>query len=423
MRGCITNFPRQAGRWIGVWLVAFVLLHVAAAPVAANVEYTYVGSELTPVPCANAPCSSPYTAGDMITGDVVTSAPVLSPNFAFQSFQSYSFSDGVGTLTNTNSYIGEGGLVTDTSGNVTSATYLELISNDQRHIIFVRANPGDFASYASLTPTGSCCVFSGANSASPGTWSGPTIVNPPPPPPSCSSILNGSVNVSVNSNVVLVATFTPQGGASGLTDAEAACGFSSFNWQQKVTHDPMPLTSALTGQPLTVPYSDPPQGGYLTSKGQIIFSDQYPYYYNGAELTGACPLPDGTTIPIQTTATLAFCDAPKTPGLLPSEFVGFETYLVGICSQIGESGCTSVGQAELLYQIIWTDNYNGELGGIAFNGEPLRSNLDGSNPTGGTGGITILSEGSVLAPEPSSILLFTLGLVVLSAMRRHVVNI
>lgn len=234
--------------------------------------------------------------------------------------------------------------------------------------------------------------------------------------PICSSILDKAVTISNPVNATLIANFSPNG---GLSLAESACGYSSFNWQQKVLHDPDPPKSALTGQKLPTSYDDPPKGGYVKDDGTTVYAaDRYPFYYSNGDLeSDNCryKLGDGTlvTFSVQDDLFQNFCDTPNTPGIVANEYVLFNTVLVGICA-INIPGRCAAGDPDPIYRIRWTDNFDATTGagGIAFNGETLRSNFQSDiDPNGGSGGIQILEAGPVTqAPEPSSIILFTSGL-------------
>ena len=403
-----------------------------------DITYDYTGNALESYPDIGEGFSAPAGQISGITGSVTFDIP---PDFTGTSTNATSIELSVAgntydTLDGNTGYIGSAD-ANFVNGQITQWN-VEIASDQGPTLAVGTANSSEIVTYPNNGGVGPAvfdaavyvspsCGFECLNLGDPGTW---TLVSdngappPPPPAPSCtsSSILNGAVNVSISSSIMLLATFTPQGGVSGLSAAEADCGFSSFNWTSEVTHDPTPLTSALTGQPLSVPYPDPPQGGYLIN-GKVVDNTQYPYYYSAADLAGGdCTTPAGDSIGIETTTSLTFCDAPQSPQLPAGGYVGFTTDLVGICSQIGESGCTSIGQAVDLYQIIWTDNYDGSSGSIAFNGSALRSNLDADDPTGGTGGVDILSEGLVpLAepiPEPSTFFVFITFLIILIAVPR-----
>ncbi len=210
----------------------------------------------------------------------------------------------------------------------------------------------------------------------------------------CSSIINNSITTSLgDNNRLMKATFTPK---LGYTMAQAAelCGFTHFNWIQKITHMPNPspyyarnlggavdpahpnqrvnLTSA------RVPFNDPPPGGGYADPEPV--DNSYPFYLNPT-----------TELPAYETATnLKFEDRPG-DSCLPGgggggcggrtapagSYIGFSTHLAGIKPD-GSAVDLNVGWT-------WRTTYNGTAGGVS-----VTKNFTPFDPsTTATGGITV----------------------------------
>jgi len=214
-----------------------------------------------------------------------------------------------------------------------------------------------------------------------------------------------------------------------LADYQAACGFSSINWQQLITdlpsgsdvqpNSPIPLIDtgnvsysigpgvsiiasasngfcafSWVGCSLIAPpaFNDPPAGGYT-----YISTNPYPYVYRPADLVpgksctfplqiygalgqlGGCP-PFPYKISSDNT-TLSFLDAPITNGLM-----AFKTTLVGV----GKLD----GVVHPLYSWTWYSTFNGKDAGGVTQTASLYPLLPGS----GTGGVTITSINGVQLP-------------------------
>jgi hypothetical protein len=148
--------------------------------------------------------------------------------------------------------------------------------------------------------------------------------------------------------------------------------------------------------PLPTSHLDPPQGGYTYQTPPNV-SLGYPYYYDPSpSATGVFALSKNET---NAGKTLQFYDRPINPDLLPGEQEVFSTYLVGI---------TGGDEYTPLYDFVWTSTYNpGTGGGIA-----VSSSYPGfDDVSGGVGGISILSEGPVSTPEPSTWAMMLIGFV------------
>ncbi len=264
----------------------------------------------------------------------------------------------------------------------------------------------------------------------------------------CQQIVNNSVSTSLSGRTLfngfflnpttISATFKPNFGIN-LAQAKADCGFTNFDWVQKVTNNPDPspffqnnpadsskpihLTSAST------PFNDPAQFGYTYCVPTFgVNCDGYPFYFN-PDTTGNI----FSLATYETMNTLSFSDHPSNPCLpggssanvpgcngsnSPSgSFVGFTTDLVGI---LADSSYIDLGIG-----FSWNDTFNGTNGGIA-----MLTALNPVDPDSGIGGITItnvvnttnydfqaatvtVTNVTSAVPEPISVVLLTSGLFLL----------
>ena len=239
-------------------------------------------------------------------------------------------------------------------------------------------------------------------------------------------------------DTLITATFMP---SVGLSQTETDCGVTSFNWHQTMTPTaPSPYytcdNSGCSMHTQVVPnvtYDDPPINGWdycnlsTTNRWKIpgIFGgalgcDTNPYYIN----------------PATAGPNLMFMDSPSDPCLLnpdgtdSSAWLRNPTYRNGFtvqqrCNVIAPAageldfkttliGVTSGGAVPLPYTFTWTDTFNGDLpstlGGIGMGGISTPGTDIPVDPSSGEGGITILSVNDVPVPEPSSTLVFAVGL-------------
>ncbi len=230
----------------------------------------------------------------------------------------------------------------------------------------------------------------------------------------CEPIVRNAVTTSVAGGTGMQASFTPNFNLS-INDAASLCGYDHFNWYQVVTNDPYPPDAKSNpGVPLTVPYVDPPIGGYGY---QAAGDDSLPFYW-GENWPTAAELPAHTT-----NTTLSFIDYPAESRLQPGEYIGFTTTLAGILPD---------NSWDALFSWNWITDFNGTVGGVSIRGNPIPPDL-GS----GTGGVTILdtdlSAGDIpqnmrdlmerdgarnvepfSVPEPTSLALLLCGLVILA---------
>lgn len=243
----------------------------------------------------------------------------------------------------------------------------------------------------------------------------------------------------------MLAEFTTPNSTT-LPDYAASCGFVSFDWQQRIIHDPggsniapndpAPLVDSgnvtflggsvipalcLTalgfngnGCSLIAPplYFDPPKGGYTYENDENgRFYDPYPFYYpvapsaffnpNGActvisEVVdmfpvALCPWPFPYVVNSGNT-TLSFEDNPadhvlsgEEPSTEPrGKYLAFSNSLVGIDVN---------GNGHSLFEWTWNTTFNGSAGGV-----DQTSSFFPTDPNSGTGGVTITSINGIQLP-------------------------
>ena len=210
---------------------------------------------------------------------------------------------------------------------------------------------------------------------------------------------------------------TPSG--QTLSDYDAACGYSAFDWKQMVTLTP-PGQQVFAESNLTVPlsapppFSDPPLGGYSYQftdgqpdadllAAEPNFATAYPFYYSPLDLASGCAELDEAGGPCHEPieneggTALNFYDGPQS--ILcdyPNSCMAFQTQLVGVCTP--PLSCAGGGKSgPPLYEWTWTSNYNEgtDTGGISI------ANIL-KTPLGvGTGGATITNINGVPSPSIS----------------------
>ena len=190
------------------------------------------------------------------------------------------------------------------------------------------------------------------------------------------------------------ATFAPITPAGpSLAAAELICGFIGFDWVQEVTTDAHPPMDS-AGNILSVPYPDPPAGGYSGHP-----DNAYPFFWNPNDLaTGTVPCTKNAPYPpfaarAETASTLLFQDCPAEPKLTPTDpAMAFTTSLVGILP----SGSPS----PTLQTWLWTSTFTGELEieGTDLGGVSQRKSYFPVDPASGTGGVTVVSINGVPTP-------------------------
>jgi hypothetical protein len=245
------------------WLGMSIWLAGAATAAHADVTYDYMGSDFTsivPYVCpvglgTPPPCTPMYTTSDSVTGDVVLANPLppssvggaiyengglyiageaLNSSFSFtDQVVSYSFTDGVNTITNTTPGVNGGpSFITDASGDPVSTTIGDTgtviggssfsagVSGSQSYNIQVDVggNQGDRAEYIYREPNDFGDIGFIATSSTPGTWTGPLsssgggVITP-------LSIPSATTAVTVDGQ-----TFNPMSGAPPLFSTKIANG-------------------------------------------------------------------------------------------------------------------------------------------------------------------------------------------------------
>ncbi len=212
-------------------------------------------------------------------------------------------------------------------------------------------------------------------------------------PTPCVNLINGAVAQPTSTGTDIHSSFTAKQGNT-LTQAAAACGFTSFNWQQLITNLPAPspfYTADFENLLAPAPFSDPPPNGY-TYQAPNYNVVGLPIYYNifSPPTDPKDPLSLAAN---QTDTTLSFYDSPADPCLFGSvknacgytapqgAVLSFQTHLVGV---IGNDINATVQDTGIGFT--WTSSFNGTSGGtVALNAyHPVDA---GS----GTGGVTITS--------------------------------
>ena len=266
----------------------------------------------------------------------------------------------------------------------------------------------------------------------------------------CSADLRSSVTLATLSNTFLNqptsmnATFKPNGVT--LAQAATACGVDSFDWRQTIDVSPTPSAVKYSnGSTITAPpsISDPPKIGYNYKSCGSNLSENFPFYYTPNNVNPTCNLnsvfghePDNST--------LKFYDRPSDsclPGFVvpysPAYYLRmsacqqgyaplgsereFTTSLVGVSDE-SDGTYTVVDLTSMLqgFPCIvnstsnvsgctwkWESDFNGTTGGIAT----FETSGLGSEDDDGSGGVKTLSIGSVDVPEPSSVYLISIPII------------
>jgi|SRR5665213_281465 len=150
-------------------LTLLAALFACTLPMMADVTYTYTGKDFTDA-------DAPYTTSDFVSGSV-TLATALGDNMTLRSVipASYSFSDGVATLDNTDA-IAQFSFATDASGNITNWKIRVLTG-----VVMIETGDdtqvGDSGSEFLSGPT-----VVGENADDPGTWTSQVTASPVPEP-------------------------------------------------------------------------------------------------------------------------------------------------------------------------------------------------------------------------------------------------
>jgi predicted outer membrane repeat protein len=215
----------------------------------------------------------------------------------------------------------------------------------------------------------------------------------------CSTILNGSVTHAVVNDprsgaaIGMSGRFSPQG---GIAAAAQACGFTGFNWINKITNlpDPSPLFAANPLDPAnpihitstSVPFNDPFKNGYTLrpqwnswpvywdtkTKGHNFSEDQN----DDGNTLSFLDYPINPCLPGGNSTTIPGCLGQHAPD---GSFVGFSTDLVGV-NPDGTFVDLGIG-------FTWTSTYAGSKHGSVSASANLTPD-DGS----GDGGIVVLGH-------------------------------
>jgi hypothetical protein len=145
----------------------------------------------------------------------------------------------------------------------------------------------------------------------------------------------------------IVTQFTPknsQGESIELHQLASSLGYDHFNWTSYVVQDPYGITNQ-GGQKLSIPYNDPPKGGYLYDP-----ADHLPFYWD-LERCQQCKSrhywQDQRNL---TQFQLRFEDSPADYRLQPGEAIEFVTNLVGVKDYDPNS---QIAKWEILHTFRW----------------------------------------------------------------------
>jgi hypothetical protein len=172
--------PRAAVRsaMVVISMVA-VVLGSAISTARAAVEYDFIGGNFTFVTGA-------YTTADRVTGEITLPSPLAPSSNVFlgrtNSF-SFSFSDGVNTISNSNANGPEFGaaLTTNAAGQIVDSNVVFSTTRGSGPYTAVIGQTLGDESFGSDTLPG---TFGQGYNFTAGTWSGPITVSPPPSAPS-----------------------------------------------------------------------------------------------------------------------------------------------------------------------------------------------------------------------------------------------
>lgn len=163
-------------------LTLLAALFACTLPMMADATYTYTGKDFTQV-------VAPYTTADSISG-TITVASTLADNLAYGviTVSSFTFSDGVQTLTTANTNFDEFLVSTDANGNIVNwSVMVEDAAGDEMAFI----NHGSMVSDLSLSTIGGFSF--GSNSRTRGEWALDAPTAPAVPEPSTLALLGTGV--------------------------------------------------------------------------------------------------------------------------------------------------------------------------------------------------------------------------------------
>ena len=127
----------------------------------------------------------------------------------------------------------------------------------------------------------------------------------------------------------IVAKFSPQkalGQKIELKKLASLMGYDHFNWVSYVEEDPHGIADK-SGQIVSTPYNDPPQGGYYYEG-----ADEFPFYWDIVQCDRCRSRHHYHNPKITKEFELVFEDAPADYRLKQGESIKFVTHLVGVKS-------------------------------------------------------------------------------------------
>jgi hypothetical protein len=180
----------------------------------------------------------------------------------------------------------------------------------------------------------------------------------------------------------IVASFTPltipNVFLSDVAQDQDIGGYDHFDWISVVNHDPVAdlgLVLDSNGNPVVVPYLDPPPGGY-----NYLSADSLPFYWN--EVTGFSPgfyIFDANAGGDQHASQIAaFEDIPFSLPLGVGQYVGFFTTLVGVKGAVPANPSAPPNYTPLA-SFSWYTNFTKTSGGVwrRYNLDPGTGQGDG----------------------------------------------
>ena len=146
----------------------------------------------------------------------------------------------------------------------------------------------------------------------------------------------------------IVAKFLPQNQQNQpleLDTLAAATGYKSFNWVSYVEQDPYGIAD-YQGKALSLPYNDPPLGGYQYDK-----ADDHPFYWDIEQCHNCHSRYYYHHPQVKQKFALTFEDSPSDHRLKPGETIEFVTHLVGVRPNLGDRN--SPHQWDVLSTFTW----------------------------------------------------------------------
>ena len=175
----------------------------------------------------------------------------------------------------------------------------------------------------------------------------------------------------------IVAKFSPQkvlGEKVELKKLASMMGYDHFNWVSYVEEDPHSIADK-SGQILSTPYNDPPQGGYFYEG-----ADEFPFYWDISQCDRCRSRHHYHNPQVTKEFELVFEDSPADYRLKQGESIKFVTHLVGVRSLNHQ---TKTAKWDVLKTFEW------KL----------------SNPTPGKGSVALINKNVNAASLPISILM------------------